>query len=65
MEEGNVGIPPVGRHQEASGIVAGDASRDNVYHHEDMVGAYVCWLLWHIVHVGVNSVGWEDNRRGC
>ncbi len=32
-----------------------------MYHHEDVVSAYVCRLLWSIVHVGVDSVGWEDN----
>jgi hypothetical protein len=65
IEEGNVGIASVGCHQEAPGIVAGDASPDDVHRHEDVVSSYVFRLLWHVVHVGVNSVRREDNWRGC
>jgi hypothetical protein len=65
IEEGNVGVPLVGCHWEASGIVAGDVPRDDVCHHEDLVGMYVCRLLGCVVHVGVDSVKWEDNWRSC
>ncbi len=51
VEEGNVGISPVGRYREASGFVTGDASCDNVYRHDNAMGANVCRLLKGIVHV--------------
>jgi hypothetical protein len=47
------------------GIVAGDATCDNVHRHEDVVCPHVCRLLWCIVHVGVNTVGQEDNWHSC
>ncbi len=65
VEEGNIGVPPVGHHREASGIVTGDAACDDMYQNEDMMDANLCRLLGHVVRVGVNLVGWEDNGRDC
>jgi hypothetical protein len=65
VEEGDVGVPPVGRHPESTIIVTGDAACDKVYHHVDVMGVNVGRLLEHVVHVGVNLVGREDNGHGC
>jgi hypothetical protein len=65
VEEANVDIPLVGHHREVTCIVTGDATCDDVSRHEDVMGVNVGQLLGRIVHVGVDSVGWEDNGRGC
>ncbi len=65
VEKGNIGVPPVGRHREATGIVTGDVACNYVYRHEDVMGAHVGRLLGRAVHVGVNLVRWEDNGHGC
>jgi hypothetical protein len=56
IKEDKVGVALVGCHREVPGIVARDLARDNVHCHEDMVYAHICWLLWHVVHVGVNML---------
>ncbi len=49
--EGNAGFPLVGRHLEATGIVTGDVACDNVYRHEDLMGANVSQLLGRVVDI--------------
>ncbi len=54
--EDNIGIAPVGCHQEAPDIVAGDVACDDMHRREDVAHPHISQLLWHIVHVGVNMV---------
>jgi hypothetical protein len=46
-------------------LVAGDLAHDYSDCHKDQVCPGIGRFLGGVVHVGVNSVGWEDNGHSC